>query len=242
MGEAGTADEDALLKEFFAEVGEVERDNEVIRILSCFKLNPFEHLNLPFDSSVEDVKKQYRKLSLMVHPDKCKHPQAKEAFGALAKAQQQLLDQQERDYILSQVKAAKEELLSIRKKQLKKDTASKLKSLVDEKYEQQYEQSEEFQKQLKLKVREILTDQEWRRRKMAMRISEEEGRVKKDEEEQKEMWKRKREHEEQWEGTREKRVSSWRDFMKSGKKVRTVHDCIFINFKSMLHSICGPFL
>lgn len=216
MGE--TADDDALLREFFAEVGEVERDNEVIRILSCFKLNPFEHLNLPFDSSVDDVKKQYRKLSLMVHPDKCKHPQAKEAFGALAKAQQQLLDQQERDYILSQVKAAKEELLSIRKKQLKKDTASKLKSLVDEKYEQRHEQSEEFQKQLKLKVREILTEQEWRRRKMAMRISEEEGRLKKDEEEQKEVWKRKREHEEQWEGTREKRVSSWRDFMKSGKK------------------------
>lgn len=30
--------------------------------------------------------------------------------------------------------------------------------------------------------------------------------MKKDEEEQKEMWKRKREHEEQWEGTREQRV------------------------------------
>lgn len=41
-----------------------------------------------------------------------------------------------------------------------------------------------------------------------MQISEEEGRLKKDEEETKEMWKRKREHEEQWEGTREKRVSS----------------------------------
>lgn len=40
-----------------------------------------------------------------------------------------------------------------------------------------------------------------------MQISEEEGRLKKDEEETKEMWKRKREHEEQWEGTREKRVS-----------------------------------
>lgn len=39
-----------------------------------------------------------------------------------------------------------------------------------------------------------------------VQISEEEGRVKKDEEETKEMWKRKREHEEQWEGTREKRV------------------------------------
>ncbi|KAF3662296.1 putative serine/threonine-protein kinase-like [Capsicum annuum] len=262
--------DDALLKQFFAEVSEVERDNEVIRILSCFKLNPFEYLNLSFDSSIDDVKKQYRKLSLLVHPDKCKHPQAKEAFGALAKAQQLLLDQQERDYILSQVVAAKglpspscsffcsfvfllpfglpsrsfcistgalelllqfffglsstklgEELRSKWKKQLKKDTASKLKSLVTEgKYDQEHEQSEEFQQHLRLKVRELLTEQEWRRRKMAMRISEEEGRLKKDEEETKEMWKRKREHEEQWEGTREKRVSSWRDFMKGGKKAK----------------------
>ncbi|XP_019199239.1 PREDICTED: dnaJ homolog subfamily C member 8 [Ipomoea nil] len=216
-----STDEDALLKQFFAEVSEVERDNEVNRILSCFKLNPFEYLNLSFDSSLEEVKRQYRKLSLLVHPDKCKHPQAKEAFGALAKAQQLLLDPQERDYVLNQVNAAKEELKSKWKKQVKKDTASKLKSLVSEgKFEQEYEQSEEFQQQLKLKVREILTEQEWRRRKMQMRISEEEGRLKKDEEEQKEMWKRKREHEEQWEGTREKRVSSWRDFMKGGKKVK----------------------
>ncbi|XP_043817378.1 uncharacterized protein LOC122725027, partial [Manihot esculenta] len=81
---------------------------------------------------------------------------------------------------------------------------------------------------LKLKVREILTEQEWQRRKMQMRISEEEGRLKKDEEEQKEMWKRKREHEEQWEGTRERGLaSSWRDFMKTGKKVRPYTDFRF---------------
>ncbi|KAL2331877.1 hypothetical protein Fmac_019458 [Flemingia macrophylla] len=223
MGEknqsSATIDDELLLKNFFAEVSEVERDNEVLRILSCFKLNPFEYLNLSFDSSIDDVKKQYRKLSLMVHPDKCKHPQAKEAFGALAKAQQLLLDQNERDYLLSQVNSAKEELRAKRKKQLKKDTASKIKSLVEEgKYDKQYEQSDEFQQELKVKVRELLTEQEWRRRKMQMRISEEEGRLKRDEEEQKEMWKRKREHEEEWEGTREQRVSSWRDFMKGGKK------------------------
>ena len=40
-----------------------------------------------------------------------------------------------------------------------------------------------------------------------VQISEEEGRLKKDEEETKEMWKRKREHEEKWEETRDKRVS-----------------------------------
>ncbi|RLN41024.1 hypothetical protein C2845_PM01G09990 [Panicum miliaceum] len=215
------ADEDQLLKSFLAEVSETERDNEVLRILGCFKLNPFEHLKLSFDSSPDEVKKQYRKLSLLVHPDKCKHPQAQEAFAALAKAQQLLLDPQERGYILGQVTAAKEELRAKRKKELKKDSASKIKSLVDEgKYEEQFERSDEFQQQLIIKVREILTEKEWRRKKMQMRISEEEGRLKKDEEETKEMWKRKREHEEKWEETRDQRVSSWRDFMKTGKKGR----------------------
>ncbi|KAL6645823.1 hypothetical protein ACP70R_017431 [Stipagrostis hirtigluma subsp. patula] len=250
------ADEDQLFKSFLAEVSEAERDNEVTRILGCFKLNPFEHLKLSFDSSPDEVKKQYRKLSLLVHPDKCKHPQAQEAFAvttlhkishfiyssrgyvfgdksgivvaaispSLAKAQQLLLDPQERGYILDQVAAAKEELRAKRKKELKKDSASKIKSQVDEqgggKYEEQFERSDEFQKQLIIKVREILTEKEWRRRKMQMRISEEEGRLKKDEEETKEMWKRKREHEEKWEETRDQRVSSWRDFMKTGKKGR----------------------
>ena len=78
-----------------------------LRVLSCFKLNPFEFLNLRFDASPEDVRRQYRKarglltflplpsaatpgvsltpprppqLSLMVHPDKCRHPRSRDAF------------------------------------------------------------------------------------------------------------------------------------------------------------------
>jgi hypothetical protein len=38
------------------------------------------------------------------------------------------------------------------------------------KYDKQYEQSEEFKQELKLKVRELLTEKEWRRRKMQMRV------------------------------------------------------------------------
>jgi preprotein translocase subunit Sec63 len=30
-------------------------------VLSCFKLNPYEHLNLRFDAGVDEVKRQYRK-------------------------------------------------------------------------------------------------------------------------------------------------------------------------------------
>lgn len=67
---------------FFAELKDVDRDNEVNRILWAFKLNPFEKLNLRFDAAPEEVRKQFRKLSLMVHPDKCKHPQASAAFDS----------------------------------------------------------------------------------------------------------------------------------------------------------------
>ncbi|CAM6087700.1 unnamed protein product [Calypogeia fissa] len=229
MGEASTGMDEALLKEFFAEVSEVGRDNEVLRVLSCFKLNPFEHLNLPFTATPEDVRRQYRNvhlhllfnLSLLVHPDKCKHPKAKEAFAALAKAQQLLLDASERDYIVAQINLARDELRAERKKMLKKDNASKIKSMVDEgKFETQYEESDEYIQKWKQRVREILTEQEWRRRKFQMRISEEEGRLKKEEEETRVQWKRKREDQEKWEETRENRVTSWRDFMKGGKKVK----------------------
>ena len=69
---------------------DVDRENEVHRILGAFKLNPFEQLGLRFDATVDDVKKAYRKSSLMVHPDKCKHPKAQDAFEILGQAQQQL--------------------------------------------------------------------------------------------------------------------------------------------------------
>ena len=78
---AMTADEEALYKEFTKEVSEAQRAGEVERILSCFKLNPYEHLNLPFEATEDDIKKQYRKLSLLVHPDKNPHPRAKDAFA-----------------------------------------------------------------------------------------------------------------------------------------------------------------
>lgn len=108
---------------FFADLKDVDRDNEVNRcahhvhawhgrsmplsprrphsrtpclplagrrILWAFKLNPFEKLNLRFDAPIEEVRKQYRKVSLMVHPDKCKHPQASAAFDRESREGQSL--------------------------------------------------------------------------------------------------------------------------------------------------------
>ena len=68
----------------------MDRDNEVNRILGAFKLNPMEQLGLRFDASEDEIKRQYRKTSLLVHPDKCKHPRAQDAFEVLGHANKQL--------------------------------------------------------------------------------------------------------------------------------------------------------
>ncbi len=72
---------------------EVDRNNEVNRVLGAFKLNPFEQLGLPFDATQEEAKRQYRKLSLLIHPDKCNHPLATSAFEVLGHANSQLTDE-----------------------------------------------------------------------------------------------------------------------------------------------------
>ncbi len=78
---------------------ETDRDNEVNRILGAFKLNPFEQLGLMFDASLEDARRQYRKVSLLVHPDKCNHPLAKDAFEVLGAANKSLLDEEKSNHL-----------------------------------------------------------------------------------------------------------------------------------------------
>eukprot|EP00898_Chlorokybus_atmophyticus_P004131 jgi/Chlat1/4719/Chrsp30S04767 len=219
MAAAGAPDDEALLNEFMKEMREVDRENEVHRqvtdiVLSAFKLNPYEHLGLKFTATPDEIKQQYRKVSLMIHPDKCKAPGAKEAFAAVAKAQTELLDDALRAgstdiaTTLIGVSGVHVVLLTLQLQQ----TEAK----------EKWEQSDDFHEKWKLKARDILANTEWRRRKLTQRISEEEGRLKKEEEETREDWKRKREHEAAWENTRENRVGSWRDFMTKGSKTRKV--------------------
>merc|ERR1719421_2216294 len=57
----------------------------------------FEHLMISPDASEGEITKQYRKLSILIHPDKCKHESASEAFQILAKAYQEMKDPMYKD-------------------------------------------------------------------------------------------------------------------------------------------------
>lgn len=52
--------DEELMKQFMNVMRAADRDNEVLRVLGAFKLNPFEKLNLRFTATASEVKRQYR--------------------------------------------------------------------------------------------------------------------------------------------------------------------------------------
>lgn len=71
---------------------EAERFEEVTRIMEVDADSPYDVLGVNHNMSSANVKKRYWKISLLVHPDKCSHPQANQAFIKLNKAFKDLQD------------------------------------------------------------------------------------------------------------------------------------------------------
>src|SRR5215472_349428 len=65
-------------------------------IMKSFPLDAYAVMDLQPGVPESDIKKRYRERSLFIHPDKCKHPQAPDAFDRLKKAQTELMDEKAR--------------------------------------------------------------------------------------------------------------------------------------------------
>ena len=59
-------------------------------VSAALRADPYEVLGVPHDAAAGAVKKRYWRLSLMIHPDKCRHQRAAEAFQASAAAAKML--------------------------------------------------------------------------------------------------------------------------------------------------------
>lgn len=213
-------DTETLLKEFFKDVSEATRDAEVERILSCFRLNPYEFLNVRFDCEMKEIPRSYRKISLLVHPDKCANKDAKAAFDALGQAQKLLLNEDFKRALDFNLQQAKDEVLQTWRKEARDDVALRVKYQGNkEGMLEDFSKTDEFHERWKFAARKYIVDLEWRRRKLALRIKGEEKRV--TEEEKVEAAQRRKEalERKEWEreDCREERVSGWRDFMKGAK-------------------------
>ncbi|KAJ3339840.1 hypothetical protein HDU93_007725 [Gonapodya sp. JEL0774] len=199
------------------------QDSEVDRILQCSPLDPFQILELDVYSRAltehqmkfedrfpqeKDIKASYRKKSLLLHPDKCKHPETSKAFDALKKAEQQLCDvEKRRDLIVILDEAAREAQRAagpaapgvkpgIGSSSSGGPTNPSLKTLVRSRF-----------------LRLLSSSQSRSASLLASNLERE----RKQKEEAENELKRKRQHDKDWEETREKRVDSWRSFQKKGK-------------------------
>lgn len=149
-----------------------------------------------------DIKVQYRKKSLLIHPDKTKNPSAPDAFDRLKKAQTALLDEAQRKHLDECIADARS--LLIRKYKYTLDSPEL--------------KTDEFRKEWRAKTVEVLIEAEARKRRQLKAQMQEEGREKRKEDEELEQRKRKREQEKNWEDTRDERIGSWREFQKGAKK------------------------
>ncbi|KAI0813946.1 DnaJ domain-containing protein [Xylaria sp. FL0064] len=181
-----------------SEAKEFDKDAEIDRILKAFRLDAYAVLDLQPGVPESDIKITYRKKSLLIHPDKTKNPQAPEAFDRLKKAQTELMDEKHRERLDEAIADAR--MLLIRENKWTVDSPEL--------------KTEAFAKKWRDKTREVLIENEVRRKRQMKAQMQEEGREQRRADDELEARKRKRQHEQDWEATRDQRIDSWRQFQK----------------------------
>ena len=176
------------------------------------------------EAAASAVRRAYRKASLAVHPDKCVHPRAKEAFEVLGRAQRILLadDDAGRETLADLrpvLEHAREQVRETWRKDAERDATAKLEALLHPDglvgVQRDAEQGQEFQDAWRLRARELLTQAEWRRRTIEKRRAEEKGRLARKVEEQAAKEKASKRESKKWDKGRDQRVGDWRSFIKA---------------------------
>ncbi|KAJ7593319.1 DnaJ-domain-containing protein, partial [Mycena floridula] len=197
------------------EASAFQREVEVERILSkSFKLNPYDILDIPDGAGPEEVKKKFRQLSLFIHPDKCSHERAPEAFDLLKKAESELSTPEKREEIDATIKQSRIGLLkSLGLPPTTLDGSPELREAL-----QPLGGVSQWKIMMRAKVKEMLIDEEVRRRRAIKLNLANEGLEARKKDEEVMGKKRKQEEDKVWEEHREQRVDSWRSFATSGSK------------------------
>jgi len=190
------------------EASAFQREVEVERILKAFKLNAYDILDIDETATSEEIKRKYRQISLFIHPDKCPHARAPEAFDILKKAESELSDKAQREELDAVINQARNLVLKALNLPISTSNSDhKLQGL-----------DPPFKTRLRAQSKQLLIDEEVRRRKAVKMNLANEGLEARKKDEEVAQRKRKAEEDKSWEDNREQRVDSWRNFSSSGKK------------------------
>ncbi|KIY65200.1 DnaJ-domain-containing protein, partial [Cylindrobasidium torrendii FP15055 ss-10] len=210
MASSSKAPADDIEKLLNREASAFQREVEVERILKAFKFNAYEILDLDERATADEIKRKYRQLSLFIHPDKTPHARAPEAFDLLKKAESELSDTAKREELDAVVRQAR---ILILKAQI-----PPLPVTIHEGDDAVKGMKPPFQEQVRAKAKELLIEEEVRRRTAVKMNLANEGFEARKKDEEVASRKRKAEDEKAWEEGREERVGGWRDFSKNKTK------------------------
>ncbi|KAH8090736.1 hypothetical protein HD553DRAFT_303230 [Filobasidium floriforme] len=188
------------------EASDFIKELEVERVLKSFKLNPYDILDLGINATENEIKKQYRKKSLLIHPDKFKHPRGIEAFDQLKKAEAMLGDKDKRDEVDAVMRHARVQVL---KPLFPPGTNT---SEVPDDDPRLTALDPPLDMQVKKKAREVFVEEELLKRRAQKIAYANEGAEAAKKEAEINQRKRKQEDEATWESRRDERVSTWREF------------------------------
>lgn len=180
---------------------------------SYFNLNPFEVLQIDPEATDEELKKRFRALSILVHPDKNQDDpdRAQQAFEAVDKAYKQLLEPEQKKRAVDVIQAGREyieHMVKEKKKQLKKEGKDQT---VEE------DDPEVFRQEVYKRTMKLFAELEIKRKEREAKEMHERKRAREEEIEAAEKAKREREWQKNFEETRDGRVDSWRTFQNKGK-------------------------
>ena len=177
-------------------------------------IDPFDILNISYNSTDEQIKRKYRSTAIQIHPDKCGLPQAGEAFNILENAYKFLLSSETKYNFLNLLSTAKERV-NITRKEINDERQKKKLPLLpndtidDEiremirKINKENEDNEKYQRELKFSQKKRERDIEEKN---------------KEDEIKKELRKK------EWEGFRNKRVRNWNRFKDKASKKRNLYE------------------
>ncbi|XP_018574889.1 dnaJ homolog subfamily C member 8-like isoform X2 [Anoplophora glabripennis] len=179
--------------------------------------------NVEPDTSLEEMKKKYRRLSILVHPDKNQDDpdRAQQAFEAVNKAWKTLENEETRKKCLDTIEEAvgrTDLMLAEKRKKAKKEGRDGIPEDDPAKYKHA----------IYVLTMKLFADMERKRRELAGRDQEERKRKREAEIEEEENAKEQKEWQKNFEESRQNRVESWQSFQanmkskekKSSKKVK----------------------
>eukprot|EP01071_Lankesteria_metandrocarpae_P012166 Lankesteria_metandrocarpae@DN5541_c0_g1_i1.p1 len=179
-------------------------EEEVVRLISRIFNNSYDVLKVGPDTSEDAIKKQFRKMSLLIHPDKCSHEKADEAFDILNKAYEELQNPE------FQIKYRK--VLDHAKKLVVKARKAENANRKRRKEELLAEDEKELTAEITDKCEQILKEQEELRAYAERTRGANERREQDQEDARIEEEKKENEDRKLWYDTQNRRVEGWRGF------------------------------